>query len=120
MTEQLRAEGRTAERFSRLTVSAHGDGLLVQAGATPERGDVNRRIVPEAYREADAFLRPLRVRDGKRVITDGPYAETHEVIGGYYLILANSRDEALRVAARHPGARFGAVEVRPAATLTLN
>ena len=46
-------------------------------------------------------------------ITDGPFAETHEVLGGYYLILAESRDAAVRIAARHPGARVGAVEVRP-------
>jgi hypothetical protein len=55
----------------------------------------------------------VRVRDGRRVITDGPFAETHEVLGGYYLILAEDRDTAVRVAAKHPGARFGAVEVRP-------
>ncbi len=55
----------------------------------------------------------VRVRNGKRVITDGPFAETHEVLGGFYLILAESREEALRVGAQHPGARRGAVEVRP-------
>jgi hypothetical protein len=55
----------------------------------------------------------VRVRDGRRVITDGPFAETHEVLGGYYLVLAGSRDEAVRIAARHPGARAGSVEVRP-------
>ena len=55
----------------------------------------------------------VRVRDGKRVITDGPFAETHEVLGGYYLILADSREEALAAAARQPGARFGGIEVRP-------
>jgi hypothetical protein len=55
----------------------------------------------------------VRVRDGRRVITDGPFAETHEVLGGYYLIHAESRDAAVRVAERHPGARVGSVEVRP-------
>jgi hypothetical protein len=55
----------------------------------------------------------VRVRDGRREITDGPFAETHEVLGGYYLILAESRDAALRIAEQHPGARRGAVEVRP-------
>ena len=55
----------------------------------------------------------MRVRDGRRVVTDGPFAETHEVLGGYYLILAESPDAALQVAARHPGARVGSVEVRP-------
>jgi hypothetical protein len=55
----------------------------------------------------------VRVRDGRRVITDGPFAETHEVLGGYYLILAEGRATALRLATQHPGARVGAVEVRP-------
>jgi hypothetical protein len=55
----------------------------------------------------------VRVREGKRVITDGPFAETHEVLGGYILFLAGSRDEALRVAAQHPGAPLGSVEIRP-------
>jgi hypothetical protein len=54
----------------------------------------------------------VRIRDGKRTITDGPFAETHEVLGGYYLIRAEDRAAALRVAARHPGARVGSVEVR--------
>ena len=55
----------------------------------------------------------VRVRGGRRVITDGPFAETHEVLGGYYLILAEDRDTAVRPAAQHPGARVGTVEVRP-------
>ena len=54
----------------------------------------------------------VRIRDGKRTITDGPFDETHEVLGGYYLIRAESQDDALRVAARFPGARRGSVEVR--------
>jgi hypothetical protein len=54
----------------------------------------------------------VRVRDSKPVVTDGPFAETREVLGGYYLILAPSRDAAIQVAARHPGARTGSVEVR--------
>jgi hypothetical protein len=55
----------------------------------------------------------VRVRDGRRIVTDGPFTETHEVLGGFYLILAESREAALRVAAQHPGARVGSVEVRP-------
>ena len=55
----------------------------------------------------------VRVRDGKRLITDGPFAETHEVLGGYFLIRVADRDAALRVAARFPAACRGAVEVRP-------
>jgi hypothetical protein len=55
----------------------------------------------------------VRVRDGKRVVTDGPFAETREVVGGYYLIQAASREDAVQIAARVPGARMGSVEVRP-------
>jgi hypothetical protein len=55
----------------------------------------------------------VRVRDGKRLTTDGPFAETKEQLGGYYLINAKDLDEALAVAARIPAARAGSVEVRP-------
>jgi hypothetical protein len=57
----------------------------------------------------------LRVRGGKVLVTDGPFAETKEQFGGYYLIEAGDLDEAIEVAARIPGARFGSVEVRPVA-----
>jgi hypothetical protein len=55
----------------------------------------------------------VRIRNGKKSITDGPFAETKEQLGGYYLIEAKDRDEALDIAARIPSARFGCVEVRP-------
>ena len=55
----------------------------------------------------------VRVRDGKRLVTDGPFAETREQLGGYYLIEANDLDEAIRIAERIPPARFGTVEIRP-------
>jgi hypothetical protein len=59
----------------------------------------------------------VRVRDGKRLITDGPFAETREQLGGYFLVEARDLDEALGIAARIPGARFGTVEVRPVVEL---
>jgi hypothetical protein len=55
----------------------------------------------------------VRVREGKRFVTDGPFAETREQIGGYFLIDVRDLDEAIDVAARIPGARIGTVEVRP-------
>src|SRR5262245_48121706 len=55
----------------------------------------------------------VRVRAGKPLVTDGPFAETREHLGGYYIIEASNIDEAAAIAARHPGARFGTVEVRP-------
>jgi hypothetical protein len=55
----------------------------------------------------------VRLRDGKRLVTDGPYAETREQLGGYYLIEAKNLDEAIAIAARIPSARSGTIEVRP-------
>jgi hypothetical protein len=55
----------------------------------------------------------VRMRNGKRFVTDGPFAETREHIGGYFLIDAKDLDEAIAIAARIPGARVGTVEIRP-------
>ena len=55
----------------------------------------------------------LRVREGKRLVTDGPFAETREQLGGYFFIDAGDLDQALDIAARIPGARIGTVEIRP-------
>jgi hypothetical protein len=59
--------------------------------------------------------RTVRVRDGKVLRTEGPYAETKEQIGGYFLIEATDMNEATEIAARIPGARYGCVELRPIA-----
>jgi hypothetical protein len=58
----------------------------------------------------------VRVRDGKTLTTDGPFAETKEQLGGYYLIEANNLDEATAIAAQIPWARTGSIEVRPIMT----
>jgi hypothetical protein len=55
----------------------------------------------------------VRIKNGKTAITDGPFAETREQLGGYYLIDAKDLDEAIAIAARVPGARYGSIEVRP-------
>ena len=55
----------------------------------------------------------VSVRDGQRIVTDGPYAETKEHLGGFYLIDVPSLDDAIEVASRIPGAQTGRVEVRP-------
>lgn len=70
------------------------------------------------FRAGDA-LKPtstattVRVREGRTLTTDGPFAETREQLGGYYLIEAKNLDEAIAIAARVPSARFGSIEVRP-------
>ena len=60
-----------------------------------------------------ATARTVRVRNGKVSTTDGPFAETHEQLGGYYLIEARDLNDAIQVASRIPSARMGSIEVRP-------
>ncbi len=60
----------------------------------------------------------VRVRDGMRLTTDGPFAETKEQLAGYYLVEASDLDEAVAIAAKIPGARFGSIEVRPIMTFS--
>src|SRR5262249_40920653 len=57
--------------------------------------------------------RSLRVREGKRLVTDGPFAETREQLGGFYIVEAADLDEALAIAERIPPAKYGTIEVRP-------
>jgi hypothetical protein len=84
-----------------------------------EYGDFTQGIVKSGHFRAGDALQPVRtattvrVRDGKTVTTDGPFAETKEQLGGYYLVEAKDLDEAIRIAARIPGARDGSIEVRP-------
>jgi hypothetical protein len=63
--------------------------------------------------EASTATTTVRVRDGETLLTDGPFAETKEQLGGYYLIEVDTLDEALEIAGRCPGAKHGSVEVRP-------
>lgn len=94
-------------------------GTAAHAAAQAEAAGLTRRLDDEGRYVGASPLHPsatatcVRVRDGRRLVTDGPFAETTEVLGGYYLVLAEDRDAALRIAGEHPGARLGAVEVRP-------
>jgi hypothetical protein len=69
--------------------------------------------------QAGEALRPtstattVRVRDGQTVTTDGPYVETKEALGGFYMVDANDLDDAIQLAAKIPGARHGSIEIRP-------
>jgi hypothetical protein len=84
-----------------------------------EYTEFTKSIVQSGHFKAGDRLRPVstastvRVRDGKAAIADGPFAETREQLGGYYLIDAKSLDEATAIAARIPGAKYGSIEVRP-------
>ena len=61
----------------------------------------------------------VRVRSGKTLVTDGPFAETKEHLGGYYVIEAKTLDDAIAIAARIPDAKFGSVEIRPIREISL-
>jgi hypothetical protein len=84
-----------------------------------EYGAFTQGIVKSGNFKAGDRLQPtttattVRIRDGKTMMTDGPFAETREQLGGYYLVDAKDLDEALAIAAKIPGARFGSIEVRP-------
>ncbi len=94
-------------------------------GATmiKEYGAFTGGIVASGNFKAGDALQPtasattVRVRDGKTVTTDGPFAETREQLGGYYLVEAKDLDEAIAIAARIPDAKNGSVEVRPVMAL---
>jgi hypothetical protein len=63
--------------------------------------------------QATKVATTVRVKDGKRLTTDGPFAETKEQLGGYYLVEAKDLDEALTIASKIPAAKHGSIEVRP-------
>lgn len=84
-----------------------------------EYGVFTQSIVQSGHFKAGDGLQPattattVRVRDGKIMTTDGPFAETREQLGGYYLIDAKDLDTAIGIAARIPGAKDGSIEIRP-------
>ena len=86
---------------------------------TAEYGTFTQSIVQSGHFKAGDGLQPsttattVRVRDGKMLTTDGPFAETREQLGGYYLVEARDLNAAIEIAARIPSARIGSIEVRP-------
>ena len=98
-------------------MAALGEAALT--AMSQEYAEFTKSIVQGGNLKAGDRLRPVstastvRVRNGKGVITDGPFAETREQLGGYYLVEAKNLDEALALAVRIPSARHGSVEVRP-------
>jgi hypothetical protein len=73
----------------------------------------NGKFITGSQLQPIATATSVRVRDSKELVTDGPFAETHEQLGGYFLVEATNLDEATAIAARIPSARTGTVEVRP-------
>ena len=104
----------------------YDDEKTIAAMTDPEQGqflgaymEFTNAIKKSGHHRAGDALHPVstatsvRVRDGKTLSTDGPFAETREQLGGYYLIEAKDLDEAIAIAARIPSAKIGTVEVRP-------
>ena len=102
-----------------LIYSAEGDDEAQPGDIMAEYGAFTQGIVQSGAFKAADRLRPVadattvRVRDGKILTTDGPFAETREQLGGYYLVEAKDLDEATAIAAKAPTARYGSIEVRP-------
>jgi hypothetical protein len=103
-----------------LIYSAESDeAALDQAAVMAEYGVFTQGIIQNGNFKAADRLKPVatattvRIRDGKTLTTDGPFAETREQLGGYYLVEAKDLDEATAIAAKIPTARYGSVEVRP-------
>jgi hypothetical protein len=92
--EDLQAAAQTWAEFRKELAAA---GVLVSSGGIPDVGNVTT----------------VRVRNDKPLITDGPFAETHEQLGGYFVVDCKDLDEALHWAAKIPTAKYGLIEIRP-------
>jgi len=101
--------------YSAESDEAKEDGEAIMA----EYGVFTQGIVQNGNFKAADRLKPVatattvRIRDGRTLTTDGPFAETREQLGGYYLVEAKDLDEATAIAAKIPTAKYGSVEVRP-------
>jgi hypothetical protein len=90
--------------------------LAAYGAFTAEARDRNQYVAGEAL-EPTTTATSVRVRDGQVVVTDGPFAETKEALGGFYLLDCRDLDEAIEMAAKIPAAKRGTIEVRPIWTL---
>jgi hypothetical protein len=93
------------------------DECYVESTQLAHELKANGQLMATSPLQPTAAATSVRVRDGKRLVTDGPFAETREQLGGYFLIDAKDLDEAIDVAGRIPGARSGTVEIRPVVEL---
>jgi hypothetical protein len=94
------------------------DALVREVLAYREELRERRHCIASSPLQSAAVATTIRVRNGRVSITDGPFAETKEQVGGFYLIEATDLNDAIRVASRMPPARLGAIEIRPIKVLT--
>lgn len=117
---------RKGVRTMKYLLLIYGDDSAPMDPEAPETQDIleayngfNDEINKRGIHLGSNALQPVatattvRVRDGEVLMTDGPFAETKEQLGGYYLVDCADLDEAIEVAAKIPGAKFGSIEVRP-------
>lgn len=99
------------EAWRKAGQEAH-QAAMKEAVALCHRLDSNGQYLSASPLHSISMATSIRVRNNQRLVSDGPFAETREVLGGYYVILAKDHAAALKIAAEHSGARVGAVEVR--------
>ena len=92
--------------------------LLTESAQLTHQLHANRQYLSASPLHPAGTSVIVRVREGKSLITDGPFIETREQIAGYFLVDAKDLNEAVRIATRAPGARIGTVEVRPLIEIT--
>lgn len=92
---------------------AEWDALRAETIAYVDAMRANGTLVLTKALQSVRTAATVRVRNGAKLVTDGPYAETKEMIGGFFLVDVEDREEALALAAAWPSARFGTIEVRP-------
>ncbi len=98
--------------WERLSEAERGEMMQAYGSFSQELRDSGSLVAGDALEPTETAT-TVRVRDDETLTTDGPFAETKEQLGGYYLVEADSLDEAIGWAAKIPGARYGSVEVRP-------
>jgi len=99
---------------SRITRPAM-EKFMMEVGALTEELTRKGQLVDTRGLAPTTTATTVRVRNGKRMVTDGPFAETREALGGFFLIDVKSLDEAIEIAARLPSTRGGSTEIRPLA-----
>jgi hypothetical protein len=97
---------------------AEADAYLAECMAAGEEIEAGGHLIAGEALNPVVTAVTVRIRDGKMSPTDGPFAETKEQLGGFYLVDARDRDEAIQLAAKIPAARTGCIEVRPVVDFT--